>query len=83
MTLKLLLLKCNEQKWLSGKASMLLPSSGKERHWCVVVVIFGDVCTHGILYSVGQVARPGDSLGGTQKAKSAKITENTGLCHPY
>ena len=40
------------------------------------MAIFGDVCTCAILYSVGQVARPGDGPGPVQKAISAKNDRN-------
>ena len=40
------------------------------------MAICGDVSTFGFLYSVGQVARPGDGPGGVQKAKSAKNDRN-------
>ena len=46
------------------------------------MAIFGDVCTYGILYSDGQVARSGDRPGGVQKAKSAKSYRNHRALRP-
>ena len=39
------------------------------------MAIFGDVCTYGILYSVGLVARLGDRPGSVQKAEYANVTQ--------
>ena len=47
----------------------------------VVVAIFGDVCTYGILYSVGQLPDRAMYRAAYKKPKVHKITEITELCH--
>ena len=46
-----------------------------------MVAIFGDVCTYGILYSVGQLTDRAMDWAAYKKPKVQKITEIIELCH--
>ena len=47
-----------------------------------MVAIFGDVCTHGLLYSVGQLPDRAKDRVAYKKPKVQKMTEITGLFEP-
>ena len=48
----------------------------------IVVAIFGDVCTHGLLYSVGRLPDRATDRVAYKKPKVQKMTEITGLFEP-
>ena len=54
----------------------LLMQCTSRMHVVRQMVKWGEVCTFGFMYVGGPVARPGDGLGGVQKAKSAKNGRN-------
>ena len=47
------------------------------------VAIFGDVCKHGLLYSVGWLPDRATDRAAYKKPKVQKMTEITGLFKPY
>ena len=51
-------------------------------HLLLVVAIFGDVCTHGLLYSVGRLPDRATDRAAYNKPKVQKMTEITGLFEP-
>jgi len=76
------LLNNSERHLLSN--SRLKVNLQKIRHIrsrCLVVAIFGDVCTYGILYSVGRLPDRAMDRAANKKPKVQKITEITELCH--
>ena len=48
-----------------------------------VLAIFGEICTHGLLYSVGRLPDRATDRGAYKKPKVQKMTGITGLFEPY